>query len=442
LDYRELLAGAENQRWSHRLVSSDGTWTGNLYDFYFKVVNRIIDNINIPFQLDGLFRQDDTNVHIALREALVNSLVHADYYGERGIVIEKHKTYFKFTNPGNLRVSIEQALRGGVSDPRNSNLFKMFTLLGIGERAGSGIPAIETAWKKQHWRAPELLEEIQPERTVLILRTISLLPQESIDFLRAVMRDEYENISNDEIFALVTAHQEGAVTNARLQYLLQQHAGDLTKLLQTLVEKNLLQAEGKGRGTKYILADLFSGYPGVKEHSEESYQHNDEVERHSEESYQHNDELERHSEESYQHNGEVEQHSEESCQHNGEIEQQINKDSNIREIVGADEDLYKHIEKIRVSQRTNPELVRNTICRLCAIQAFKPSELSTLLNRNQESIKNHYIGPMVRNGWLRSVFPEKTHPNQAYVAAVQTELESLDRKNQHEIIENKEMIKE
>ena len=40
-------------------------------------------------------------------------------------------------------------LLGGVSDPRNKNLMKMFNLLGIGERAGGGIPDIYQVWADQ-----------------------------------------------------------------------------------------------------------------------------------------------------------------------------------------------------------------------------------------------------------------------------------------------------
>lgn len=46
---------------------------------------------------------------------------------------------------------------------------KMFNLINIGERAGSGIPAIYQAWTEQGWKEPIILEEIEPARTTLIL---------------------------------------------------------------------------------------------------------------------------------------------------------------------------------------------------------------------------------------------------------------------------------
>lgn len=147
LDYREKMS--DDVRWNYRIISSEGTWSGNIYDFYFKIINKITDDLNVPFKLVNGIRQEETRVHEAVREAVANSLIHADYRLPRGIVIEKGKTYFKISNPGSLRITREEALRGGISDPRNENIFKMFNLLGIGERAGSGLENIQLAWKEE-----------------------------------------------------------------------------------------------------------------------------------------------------------------------------------------------------------------------------------------------------------------------------------------------------
>jgi predicted HTH transcriptional regulator len=69
-------------------------------------------------------REDDTDVHKDLREVLANALIHADYYGRRGIVIEKKRDEIKISNPGTCRPEIKEILEGDVSDPRNPILFK------------------------------------------------------------------------------------------------------------------------------------------------------------------------------------------------------------------------------------------------------------------------------------------------------------------------------
>ncbi|EPY6467145.1 RNA-binding domain-containing protein [Clostridium sporogenes] len=256
LDYREKIS--EEVRWDYRLISSDGTWSGNIFDFYFKIINKITDNLNVPFRTINGIRQEDTRVHEAVREAVANALIHADYRLPRGIVIEKGKTYFKVSNPGNLRITREEALKGGISDPRNQNIFKMFNLLGIGERAGSGLENIQLAWKEQQWIAPDLEESYGPDRIILTLRTVSMLPKESVDLLKAILKEQYIKLSKDEVMALVTAAQEEYVTNNRLQQLLDTHAINSNKILSTLVDKGYLKADGIGRGTKYYLSEIFN----------------------------------------------------------------------------------------------------------------------------------------------------------------------------------------
>ena len=58
---------------------------------------------------------------------------------------------------------------GGISDPRNIILFKMFMLIGLGERAGSGIPAIVDGWEKAYGERPVWTDSHNPDRTTLTL---------------------------------------------------------------------------------------------------------------------------------------------------------------------------------------------------------------------------------------------------------------------------------
>lgn len=60
-------------------------------------------------------------------------------------------------------------LRGGISDPKNKTLMKMFNMIGIGERAGSGIPDIYQVWENEGWPMPVVEESYNPDRTRLSL---------------------------------------------------------------------------------------------------------------------------------------------------------------------------------------------------------------------------------------------------------------------------------
>ena len=305
LEFREKISKDAVMRWDYRTTSSDGTWSGNIYDFYLKIINRLTDNINVPFRLDGYTRKDDTRVHEAIREALANALIHADYSGKQGIVIEKERTCFRFSNPGTLRISVEEALSGGVSDPRNPNIFKMFYIIGIGERAGSGLENIQLAWKEQNWRNPELVEKFQPDRIELVLRTVSLIPQEIIDRVKETLSVNYG--ANSVI------SEPNSVNN---------------------------------------------GYYSVNS----------------------------------------EQNS-------------VNSDDDTMSIL-------LEISKIAREKKRLDDInkIKEIILKLCEIRPLMLKELSDLLNRNSDGIRNNYLSPLIEEGKIRLLYSEQTnHPQQAYI---------------------------
>ena len=58
LDYQEQYDA--DTRWTDRIISSSGDWSGNVYDFYFRVYNKLIQDIKVPFKMDGGTRVDDS----------------------------------------------------------------------------------------------------------------------------------------------------------------------------------------------------------------------------------------------------------------------------------------------------------------------------------------------------------------------------------------------
>lgn len=103
----------------------------------------LTEGLPVPFRLGPDMRRiDDTPQHRAVREALTNALVHADYFGRTGVVLVRKPDRIIASNPGTLRIPPEEVEAGGVSDPRNRTLLFMFSLLDIGERAGSGYDVL------------------------------------------------------------------------------------------------------------------------------------------------------------------------------------------------------------------------------------------------------------------------------------------------------------
>ena len=386
LDYQERRAEDDDgSRWVDR-VTTDGAWSGNLFDFYQIVIQKLYRDLKVPFKLEGPSRVDDTPVHEALREALTNTLVHADYSGTVPIQIIKRPDMFSFRNPGTMRVPVDDAIRGGLSDCRNRNLQTMFDLIGYGERAGSGLPKIFQNWKEQLWRLPELEETFKPEQTTLVMRMISLLPDEAIKRLESRFGDNFNGLTNEQKLALATVDIEGKVTHARIKEMSEIHPHDLSKALKDLVTRGYLQSAGATRATEYtfprVSSLLKSEYTihissGIKQESEDgSSVHIPSSSVHSERSSV---------------------HSEGSSVH-----------SELLELVH---------QKLGGKKRVSPELMEETIRLLCIGRSLTLEQLEEFLGRSPETIRTHYLNPMVKRGILKLKYPDKpTHPAQGYQA--------------------------
>ena len=249
LDYQEQYDA--DTRWTDRIISSSGDWSGNVYDFYFRVYNKLTQDIKVPFKIEGGARVDDTAVHQALREALANCLVNADYYGRQGLVVIKKRDAITMSNPGNFRIEIDTAKSGGVSDPRNGTMLKMFNLIDIGERAGSGIPNIFRVWREQGWTAPVISENFDPDRIML-----SLAFKKSDD-KKATIKSDGKKVTiksarqKNEIITYLTDHV--SAKNTDIAELLGVKSTRVKQLLKELLDEGVVVAEGNNKNRVYKL---------------------------------------------------------------------------------------------------------------------------------------------------------------------------------------------
>ena len=249
LDYQEQYDA--DTRWTDRIISSSGDWSGNVYDFYFRVYNKLTQDIKVPFKMEGGVRVDDTSVHQALREALANCLVNADYYGRQGLVVIKKRDAITMSNPGNFRIEIDTAKSGGVSDPRNGTMLKMFNLIDIGERAGSGIPNIFRVWREQGWTAPVISENFDPDRIML-----SLAFKKSDDKKVTIKSDDKKVTiksarQKNEIITYLTDHV--SAKNTDIAELLGVKSTRVKQLLKELLDEGVVVAEGNNKNRVYKL---------------------------------------------------------------------------------------------------------------------------------------------------------------------------------------------
>lgn len=398
VDYQERPRLPTERRWLDR-VTTDGTWSGNLYDFFRRVFPKLTSDLKVPFRTSSPGqRVDEDNIHEALREALVNSLIHADFSGRIPILIVKRPDFFGFRNPGELRLPINVVLTGGTSDCRNRGLQKMFQLVGAAEQAGSGFPKIQRAWGEQHWRPPLLSDGVDPDHTSLVLTMVSLLPQDVLDELYRRFGAKFQSLGETERLALATAFIETKVTNERLKSITDSHARDLTAMFRTLVDGDFLEPQGVGRGTCYFLPGTPSVGGDVIEHVPSVIPSSPEEMRNIV--------------------TDTSDHLEVSSDHLGLTSDHLNR------TVGSS-DPIKMIEAvakpIRDAGKVSQTIMISAILILCRAEFMPLKKMAELLGRSDVTLRVHYLTELVRNGQLLLKYPDQpSHPGQAYRTANET----------------------
>ena len=234
LDYQEI-GGAPDQL-QERIRSDDGTWSGNLLDFFNLVFPRLLRNCNAG-----------PPVQRSLQEALVNSFVHADYFESGGIVIRKTPKQIVIENPGYIRLGKKQMRKGGESFPRNTRLMD----LGLAAQAGSGVPDLFAAWDSAGWKAPVYEERFYPSRTILTLsfapreQTVSTTGTEEPDWLARNTADKHRII---QYLKLV-----GAESPQHIADYIGLPKSQTRVLLRELMQDGCVQAEGENFSRCYFL---------------------------------------------------------------------------------------------------------------------------------------------------------------------------------------------
>ena len=262
-----------------------------------------------------------------------------------------------------------------MSECRNKTLQGMFAMLGYGEKAGSGLDKIRQGWASQKWRWPLILEQHRPDRVILILPMVSLLPEESLSRLRAALGDGMAGLDGREVQALVTADVEEIVTNQRLQQFCADHTSDITRLLQSLVAKGFLEKDGYGRWASYRLAERLarSGHTG----------------------------------------GEAPDTTPGDSGHSGASPVTAGQTPG----VAPEEDptLLAIAEPARTQKRLDPEEMRSLIRSLCQGRFLTFRQLATLLCREPNGLQRWTLRPMAQEKQLLLAYPDTpNHPKQAY----------------------------
>jgi len=239
LDYIDKSHLIGDQRYSDRLTY-DGMWENNLFNFVTMVLPKLTRELPRPFKMVGVERDDDTPQHKALREAMTNCIIHADLMLNSVLKVEKYDDKFVFTNPGLLKLPVEQIYAGEETRARNQRIQNMFRMIGFGENLGSGFPLILSAWNEKHWLKPQLIEQ----RDLLQVKLI--LSIETKNVVKDVVKDVVKEISERQRIILDFIAENPTLSANAMSEKMSEKLSEKTGIVPRTIQRDLADLQKKG----------------------------------------------------------------------------------------------------------------------------------------------------------------------------------------------------
>ncbi|CUT07084.1 ATP-dependent DNA helicase RecG [Candidatus Kryptonium thompsonii] len=227
-------------------IIGDRLITGNLFKQVVEGETAIKNFLNVRYEIKGLERREIWDYPLpAIREALINAIIHRDYFKWNvQTQIKIFDDYIWFYNIGKLPegITIEQLKKPHSSVPRNPLIVHIFYLAGLIEEVGSGIGRMIEEMNKANLPEPEFKEEMGGF---------------SVYFRKDIYTEEYlRNLGLNErqIKAVMYVKEKGKITNKEYREINQVSKPTASRELAILVNKKILRQEGiTGKGTFYSL---------------------------------------------------------------------------------------------------------------------------------------------------------------------------------------------
>lgn len=186
----------------------------------------------------------------ALREALLNALIHRDYSYSGSIIINVNDSCIEFISIGGLLPGLSaDDIRSGISQPRNRKLAEIFHRLRLIESYGTGIRKIYALYK-DHIAQPRI--EITPNTFKLVLPNMNANAE--IAEAAPATSEKTHVVMTPQMKTVVDYLSEyGEMSDEDLQELLNIKKTRAYLLARQMNEDGLIDIIGRGAGKKYRL---------------------------------------------------------------------------------------------------------------------------------------------------------------------------------------------
>ena len=338
----------------------------------------ILDDLPKGFALaeGDLQRQDKPAIPLrVIREALVNALMHRNYRSHSPVQIIRYANRLEIRNPG-FSLKSQDHLGEPGSQLRNPRIAAALYDTRLAETKGSGIRVMRQSMAQANLTPPLFESDRGNDQFVARYFFHHFLGADDIAWL-AQFKDLH--LSDDEAKALIVVREAGAIDNGTYRELTKVDTLAASQALCHLRDAGLLAQKGRGSATFYVPTERLldkglssstvglSSNPGVLPANAKN--------------------------------------------------QQYKFDETLRNqlLDGISGALAAKIGAFGL--RHPPQDVRDVVVALCAVRPWRVDELSAVLRRNPEVVRQNYLRPLMREGRLIMTHPEAPNDRQqAYVA--------------------------
>lgn len=181
----------------------------------------------------------------ALREALLNAIVHRDYSFSGSIIINVNDSEIEFISIGGLLPGLStEDIRSGISQPRNKHLAEVFHRLHLIESYGTGIRKIFSLYENNS-EQPHI--EVTPNTFKIVLPNMNSAISEQIETSKPAKHTAQVEMILDYI------SEHGQITEPEIQELINIKRTRAYTLARQMCEDGLIVAIGRGVEKRFVM---------------------------------------------------------------------------------------------------------------------------------------------------------------------------------------------
>ena len=375
--------------------------TVELRDPLFRLIRRaqaaVLDDLPKGFNLpEGELQRQDKPVipQRVIREALVNALMHRSYRSHGPVQIIRYANRLEIRNPGFSLKSPEHLGEPG-SEPRNPRIAAVLHETRFAETKGSGIRVMREAMEQAGLTPPLFESDRTGDQFVARYFFHHFLGAEDIAWLA---RFKDLQLGSDDAKALIVVREAGAIDNAAYRALNKVDTLAASAALRRLRDAGLLSQKGRGSATYYVPAERLglegqAGNPGALSSNPGAL---------SSKLGALSSKLD-----GLSSNPSADLTAAASARFDEAARHALLDDlpGSLAARLGA------------IGQRHPPQEIQGLVVELCALRAWRTDELSLVLRRNPEVVRQNYLRPLMREGRLLMTRPDEPNdPQQSYRA--------------------------